>query len=1637
MSRLSEINTTSGNSADDKQGGLEIPPIMASVLRPHQVSALRFTWKRLVLDGVLRTAARTFSSTIEQRTRLFQEVFGVILGHSMGLGKTLTSLTFTLLLQAQVMLMAMKRERLRQQQQRSHGAASSAVLRGGSCPALRVLVLCPRSCVLHWQASIAEWVEPRYAGAVRLQTHVPSAMGVTNSGSSTRSGGKTIDDVLLAYYQEGGVLLLGYEEYQRILHHAQAHYRSNPAVTWPRVWSLLDRIRLPLPLTAEVRLLDMIEAADLVILDEAHRLRRTSSNLVTALTQHLHHIQLRLALTGTPLQNHLEEYNTMQSIVTGRELDTQLFYKHFIAPIELGQCVDSTYTQFLEMQRCVASLRNYFADTAHHCGPEVLAATLPPRREFIFFFRLSAAQEMAYKAMLKRIHRELGSSEKRDSVLRLHHLASHICLHPMLAEPDSESVHNAASNSNDAPAAMLSSHERRSRMAEEDDDEDDSSEGEGEGATTSSLFASPVLPAVALRNVKLSDSPKLSFAVHLTLYIVKELREKVIIFSQYLSHLKVVRELLAQQGISAAALTGASTDAERRRCIEELQTSEACRVLLCSVRAGGVGIKLTAANHCILLDVSWNPADDTQATYRLYRYGQLRPVHVYRLATWGTSEHVVFAYALQKSWLQKKIADISDPHRQQRHQTRSYFRYPCSVSLPETGAAPPSVEAADAPSSLSSQAARHRHEYALELCETQCPIAAHVLAAHPAVEGAQLDTVIPQSMLLRHNDEDVIRERARQFEKEAVRKLANVPVPLQLHRSSGPAVPRGDESLLDACEAELVDTARQTAHLLLTHALRVQDEARDGGSRHRGSDTVSQVRTLDKVFCQHLQGLVTTAQRDKRPPPRVLAEVLLWCFQASAARLAGTLLHGGAHLKLRTFLTSRIPDAVRRRPRDAPLPARSPLEEALLFRPFTLLRAMSAVEATYVSTELGCDRPLVGHCVLKGLQLLWWKADGSGGGGAALSAASLQALAVLLGVHATGEGDDGDDVDDNGSSGVAVAAVDDASDGSDSDAVITKERAVLRALVGCLEEQWPPYEGLTLPPQHLQLDREEMRMERAYTAAARAHTEGLLPIGEVAELLRLPRYRQGHHAYGCARCHHLLLHRLDVTHLECPRCHYNAEFEIRADARMQQQTTLYQLSVVANLLDAFSIAKSFATSFSPADCADVSAVLRVVHSSQAVLEFVRQVMREGVRVFINEYPPVLVRLMGLQLGTGSDVEELSRLLWANGRYAAHTNMREHLRQRLAQAYADFVHPSKLTRLAAMPVIFIVSALHYFVRHEKLTYAHELLLTEYATPHRKLLRFASDALVKMLYVERLLRHCKEKPSPPVMPARPAGGTTASRQSASYGVGHNDDDNDNRDADVVSLRSLLRAASSSSSSSLSSPARRAPSQESSSSFSDSDSLSSSHTSSNAGRDSEVTEERVSKGKHATAATCAAPVQRDAAHKVSSDSTSRSSEKDKDDISSTSVSRSPSSSFHSAYSADRESFPDHSGSGEDEAEVVDTRMSLDAADTWLEALAQNEAEAHPPTAAELESEAVLQQRSAQYWIAFCEVYGTHSAETLTVYIEDEADGVKALPPPPLPLWVSQVAHTTLVGLRVVEVLDLFVQKLLELSQQVRLIA
>jgi SNF2 family DNA or RNA helicase len=126
---------------------------------------------------------------------------------------------------------------------------------------------------------------------------------------------------------------------------------------------------------------------------------------------------------------------------------------------------------------------------------------------------------------------------------------------------------------------------------------------------------------------------------------------KALVFSQFTTFLDIVRSRLNAEGIPFEYLDGRTRDRQER--VERFQTDPTCKLFLVSLKAGGVGLNLTAAEYVFLLDPWWNPAVEAQAIDRTHRIGQTKPVFAYRLIARGTVEEKVLA--LQES--KRELAD--------------------------------------------------------------------------------------------------------------------------------------------------------------------------------------------------------------------------------------------------------------------------------------------------------------------------------------------------------------------------------------------------------------------------------------------------------------------------------------------------------------------------------------------------------------------------------------------------------------------------------------------------------------------------------------------------------------------------------------------------------------------------------------------------------------------------------------------------------------------------------------------------------------------------------------------------------------------------------------------------------------------
>ena len=324
------------------------------------------------------------------------------------------------------------------------------------------------------------------------------------------------------------------------------------------------------------------QAFDYVVLDEAQAIKNAGT--ATAKAVRLLRADHRLALTGTPIENHLGELYSLFEFLnpgllgSGRVLDAR----------RLAGGADSPGY----MARLATGLRPFFLRrTKEHVTPE-----LPARTEETLYCELEGEQQRTYEqlrqhyrlTLLKKIDRD-GLVKSRfeilEALLRLRQAACHIGLLP----------------------------------------------GRVEG-----------------------DSAKFDLLLPRLGELIAEGR-KALVFSQFTSLLTLLRQRLDAEKVSYEYLDGKTRDREAH--VARFQDDPSCSLFLLSLKAGGVGLNLTAAEYVFLLDPWWNPAVEMQAIDRTHRIGQLKPVFAYRLVSRETVEERILELQSHKRALADAILD--------------------------------------------------------------------------------------------------------------------------------------------------------------------------------------------------------------------------------------------------------------------------------------------------------------------------------------------------------------------------------------------------------------------------------------------------------------------------------------------------------------------------------------------------------------------------------------------------------------------------------------------------------------------------------------------------------------------------------------------------------------------------------------------------------------------------------------------------------------------------------------------------------------------------------------------------------------------------------------------------------------------
>ena len=326
---------------------------------------------------------------------------------------------------------------------------------------------------------------------------------------------------------------------------------------------------------------------DYVVLDEAQAVKNASTESAKAVR--LLRSEYRLALSGTPVENHLGElFSLFEFLNPGMLSEGGVFKASGAGILNLG---GPGRTPDEPARRLLAhALRPFILRRTK----EQVARELPPKTEQTVHCEMDLLQRKLYNelrqhyrdALLKRVDKQGMAKSKIQVLEALLRLRQAAACHPGLIDV------------------------RRS----------------AEG------------------------SAKLDVLLDRLREVLDE-GHKALVFSQFTSLLKIVRERLDARGTVYEYLDGATRDRQTR--VERFQSDAHCPLFLISLKAGGLGLNLTAAGYVFLLDPWWNPAAESQAVDRAHRIGQTQQVFAYRLITRDTVEEKVLE-------LQKTKRDLAD-----------------------------------------------------------------------------------------------------------------------------------------------------------------------------------------------------------------------------------------------------------------------------------------------------------------------------------------------------------------------------------------------------------------------------------------------------------------------------------------------------------------------------------------------------------------------------------------------------------------------------------------------------------------------------------------------------------------------------------------------------------------------------------------------------------------------------------------------------------------------------------------------------------------------------------------------------------------------------------------------------------------
>lgn len=350
---------------------------------------------------------------------------------------------------------------------------------------------------------------------------------------------------------------------------------------------------------------------DYCVLDESQAIKNHES--VTAKAARCIKAKYRIAMTGTPIENHLGELFSQLDF-----LNPGLFPKSCWAT---APSPDNTSENSV-----ISRIRKAVRPFILRRTKQEVATDLPPKTEQILWCEMPEKDRAEYNELLLYYQKEIFGNRAPEA-MGIQAIADQTRLHQ-------EECHSDLLD--DSPAKDASPNKMQLIAA------------------LTRLRQAACHPGLLKDSRAKDTSAKLEILVA-NLENICEAGHKALVFSQFTTFLKIIRTRLEDCGYGISYLDGETKD--RAAEVETFQNDPRKQVFLISLNAGGVGINLTAAEYVFLMDPWWNPATESQAIDRIYRIGQKHPVMAYRIVTKDTIEEKVLQLQNAKRKLAAAVID--------------------------------------------------------------------------------------------------------------------------------------------------------------------------------------------------------------------------------------------------------------------------------------------------------------------------------------------------------------------------------------------------------------------------------------------------------------------------------------------------------------------------------------------------------------------------------------------------------------------------------------------------------------------------------------------------------------------------------------------------------------------------------------------------------------------------------------------------------------------------------------------------------------------------------------------------------------------------------------------------------------------